>query len=137
MIPVSANTLASTLAAPAQGGAPIRIVGGRVAILGGISDDPANPTAGAFLGALPLELRMTRLRDRECYARLPETLSSDGPRQNRFSDGDIGYPAVFDDNHRDPHIRDLPVIGRVISASSVRDGLGLSRTPRLERAGAE
>lgn len=142
---LGAFTLATILpvTASAQDGVAIRISAGQVEILGVITDNPANPTARDFLAALPLDVPMTRLREREYYGRLPKALSSDGPRQEGFANGDIGYTAkshyfaVFYDNSRDPEISDLIVIGRMTSDLSVFEGLAPDVTFRLERAGDE
>lgn len=134
-----ASVLAVGLAVVAlpAGAAEIRMVTGDTVIMGAISEDSA--TARDFLASLPVTLPMTRLRDREYYGSLPGQLSVDGPRQEGFANGDIGYTArshyfaVFFDNSRDPDISELIVIGTITSDLSAFDGMNPDVAMRIER----
>jgi hypothetical protein len=50
-----------------------------------------NATARDFVSVLPLKLSMKDLFGREKYGDLPQALSEDGPRKNRYEVGDIAY----------------------------------------------
>ena len=50
-----------------------------------------NATARDFVSVLPLNLSMKDLFGREKYGDLPQALSEDGPRKNRYEVGDIAY----------------------------------------------
>jgi hypothetical protein len=50
-----------------------------------------NETARDFASVLPLTVSMKDLFGREKYADLPKALSEDGPRQKKYTVGDIAY----------------------------------------------
>lgn len=137
-----ATALLSTPALAQQAGAPvdIRMVVGDTVISGQIID---NATSRSLLEKLPLTVPMVRHGDREYYGRLPEPLSTEGPKQEGFANGDIGYWApggyfaVFLDNTLDPDISNLIVVGSVTSELSAFNNLGQQIEMRIECAGAE
>lgn len=50
-----------------------------------------NATALDFVSVLPLNVSMNDLFGREKYGDLPNALSENGPRKNRYEVGDIAY----------------------------------------------
>jgi|GEM_PF-6811489 len=97
-----------------------------------------NETSRDFVSKLPLTVTMTRSGEREYHGRPSDTLSTAGPKQTFFLNGDLGYwapggyLAVFLDSTKKPQIEDLIVIGKVTTDLAVIRGLGTSEEMRFE-----
>ena len=96
------------------------------------------PTTRDFMALLPLTLPMTRWGDREYYGKPGKTLSSEGPQQNSFENGDVAYYvpgrsfAVFFDNTVNPDISRLIVMGTITSGLEELAAMGNAIEMRID-----
>lgn len=117
--------------------ADIRITAGETVITAELAD---HATSRDFLRQLPMTVRMTRSGEREYHGRPDAPIATDGPKQTRFDNGDLGYwapggyLAIFLDKTVKPEIKDLIVMGKVTSELDAIKRLGPSVEMTIDRA---
>lgn len=98
-----------------------------------------NATSRDFLDRLPMTVTLTRSGEREYHGRRAG-ISTAGPKQTSFENGDFGYwapggyLAIFLDKTVKPQIEDLIVLGKVTSDLTAVKALGPVLELTIDRA---